>query len=85
VQLPASTLKVDQSFTRALNTDADALAVVSAVLLLGRSLRRTVIVEGVEDAATLRTLRDLGCTHAQGFHLARPQPGDHITAELQRG
>jgi EAL domain-containing protein (putative c-di-GMP-specific phosphodiesterase class I) len=36
--------------------------------------------EGVEDEASLRELRRLGCDEAQGYHLSRPVPA----AELER-
>ena len=80
VELPTATLKVDQSFTLALTSRPEAEAVVASVLLLGHRLRRTVVVEGVEDAATLRALRALGVTHVQGHHLGRPQ----AAADLSR-
>ena len=82
VEIPAATLKVDQSFTQALATRAEANAVVSSVLLLGQRLHRTVVVEGVEDADTLRALRRLGVTHAQGYHLGRPQPATVLSGLL---
>ncbi|HEX8496192.1 MAG TPA: EAL domain-containing protein, partial [Actinomycetales bacterium] len=50
-QVPAAVLKIDGSFARDLHTSAVAAAVVSAVLVLGRSLGLTVIAEGVEDSA----------------------------------
>ena len=82
VDLPASTLKIDRSFTDHMAERPAAVAVVSAVLQLGRQLGRTVVVEGVEDAPTLQALRQLGCTHAQGYHLGRPQPPEVVTAAL---
>jgi diguanylate cyclase (GGDEF)-like protein len=81
-QIPASTLKVDQSFTRDLAVNRDAAAVVAAVLLLGHNLRRTVVVEGVEDAGTLAGLRELGCTHVQGYFLSTPKHPDDLAHEL---
>ena len=33
-----------------------------------------MVVEGVEDAATLQVLRELRCDVVQGFHLSRPLP-----------
>ncbi|GMA87918.1 hypothetical protein GCM10025868_31680 [Angustibacter aerolatus] len=80
LEIPASTLKVDQSFSRGLPTRRDAAAIVSSVLLLGHNLRRTVVVEGVEDALTLETLHRLGATHVQGYHLARPQTAVDLAA-----
>ncbi len=82
LQIPATTLKVDQSFTRELSGNRDAAAVVSAVLLLGHNLRRTVVVEGVENAETLTSLNELGCTHVQGYFLSRPKHPDELEAEL---
>ncbi|WNB87174.1 EAL domain-containing protein [Cellulomonas sp. ATA003] len=82
LEIPAATLKVDQSFTRNLSGNRDAAAVVSAVLLLGHNLRRTVVVEGVENADTLQSLHELGCTHVQGYHLSVPQPPDALRAQL---
>ncbi|GAA2724247.1 putative bifunctional diguanylate cyclase/phosphodiesterase [Cellulomonas aerilata] len=81
-QIPASTLKVDQSFTRDLAANRDAAAVVAAVLLLGHNLRRTVVVEGVEDAETLGGLHELGCTHVQGYFLSTPKHPDDLAGEL---
>jgi predicted signal transduction protein with EAL and GGDEF domain len=74
--------KIDQSFTRDLAERPAAAAVVSAVVDLGRRLERTVVAEGVEDDATLRSLCALGCTHAQGYHLGRPQSATQISELL---
>jgi EAL domain-containing protein (putative c-di-GMP-specific phosphodiesterase class I) len=56
--------------------------VVSAILLLGHNLRRTVVVEGVENAQTLEALQEAGCTHVQGYHLSRPKRPEDLEAEL---
>ena len=77
MDLPAATWKIDRAFTADLGRPA-ASAVVSAVLQLGRQLDRVVVVEGVEDATTLEALRRHGCTHAQGYHLGRPQTAEDI-------
>ena len=82
VQLPASVLKVDRSFLRDLHRDQQSVAVIAAVLTLAHNLRKTVVAEGVEDAASLAVLQDLGCPYAQGYHLSRPQSPDRLAAEL---
>jgi EAL domain-containing protein (putative c-di-GMP-specific phosphodiesterase class I) len=38
----------------------------------------SMVVEGVEDAATLASLREWGCDVAQGYYIARPMPGDSV-------
>jgi len=82
VQLPASVLKVDRSFLRDLHRDQQSVAVIAAVLTLAHNLRKTVVAEGVEDAASLAILQDLGCPYAQGYHLSTPQPPDRLAARL---
>jgi len=82
VQLPANFLKIDRSFVRDLHRDQHSVAIIAAVLTLAHNLRKVVIAEGVEDAASLATLQDLGCSYAQGYHLASPQPPDQLRARL---
>jgi diguanylate cyclase (GGDEF)-like protein len=72
--LPVDELKLDRSFASALTTDSRAAAIVRSTLQLSRDLGMTMVVEGVEDAATLASLRQWGCDIAQGYHLARPMP-----------
>jgi diguanylate cyclase (GGDEF)-like protein len=81
-QVTADVLKVDGSFAGNLRSSATSAAVVSAVLLLGERLHRTVVIEGVEDAWTLRRLLELGATHVQGYHLHRPQGAAALAALL---
>ena len=35
-----------------------------------------IAAEGIEDAATMEALRAMDCDEGQGFHIARPMPGD---------
>jgi diguanylate cyclase (GGDEF)-like protein len=80
--LPLDELKIDRSFVTAVAEDPSAAAIVASVVSLGHALGLLVVAEGVETAAQLTTLRDLGCDLAQGFHLARPAPAADITASL---
>jgi EAL domain-containing protein (putative c-di-GMP-specific phosphodiesterase class I) len=36
------------------------------------------VIEGVEDAETLKFVEALGCTAAQGYFMSRPLPADQI-------
>jgi EAL domain-containing protein (putative c-di-GMP-specific phosphodiesterase class I) len=40
------------------------------------------LAEGVETAEQLELVTELGCTFAQGFHIARPMPADELPAWL---
>jgi diguanylate cyclase (GGDEF)-like protein len=82
--LPLDELKIDQSFVRDMATDHANRALVRSTVELGRNLGLTVVAEGVEDAETHVALHAVGCDLAQGYHFARPLPGDVLTARLSR-
>ncbi|NIK50137.1 diguanylate cyclase (GGDEF)-like protein [Variibacter gotjawalensis] len=71
---PFSKIKLDRSFTRGLERDAQAKAIVRAVLALGKSLDIPVLAEGVETVSQLEILRDESCDEAQGYLIGRPGP-----------
>jgi EAL domain-containing protein (putative c-di-GMP-specific phosphodiesterase class I) len=71
-QLPIAELKIDRSFMLALEEDANAQALATAVIRIGHSLGMTVVAEGVETKAQLDLLGELNCHAAQGFLFARP-------------
>ena len=82
--LPLDELKIDRSFVTPVAEDPSAAAIVASVVSLGHALGLLVVAEGVETAAQLATLRDLGCDLAQGYYLARPGPAGDITSILRR-
>jgi EAL domain-containing protein (putative c-di-GMP-specific phosphodiesterase class I) len=67
-------LKLDISLTRGINQDPKRRALASALIAFAREIGSSVIAEGVETAAELRTLCALGVAKAQGYYLARPMP-----------
>jgi diguanylate cyclase (GGDEF)-like protein len=76
--LPIDEVKLDRSFVAPILTDARAAAVVRAVVDLAHVLDLTVVVEGVEDAATAALVRDLGCDIGQGFYYGSPVPPEEL-------
>ena len=46
-------------------------------MLLGQSLGKQIVAEGIETASQFVQLRDLGCTIGQGYHLGRPLSAPH--------
>jgi EAL domain-containing protein (putative c-di-GMP-specific phosphodiesterase class I) len=76
--LPVDELKLDRSFLSRLTSDERAAAIVRSTLQLSRDPGMSMVVEGVEDAATLAALRTGGCDFAQGHHIARPMPADDL-------
>jgi EAL domain-containing protein (putative c-di-GMP-specific phosphodiesterase class I) len=73
-QLPLRYLKIDRSFVTGVIRSREDLRVVQSIIRIAESFGLRVIGEGVEDAATLELLRELGVDYAQGFHLGRPAP-----------
>ena len=72
--LPIRYLKIDVDFVRDLVENRRSRAVVSGVIALAAGFGQRTIAEGVENAATLALLRELGVDLAQGFHIGRPAP-----------
>jgi len=69
-QLPVDRLKVDKSLIARMTCRRKDLAIVRAVISMGRDCGFTVIAEGVETEEQLALLRELGCEQAQGYLLA---------------
>jgi diguanylate cyclase (GGDEF)-like protein/PAS domain S-box-containing protein len=70
-KLPVDALKIDRSFVKSLLLP-DRPAIVESILALARTLKTSVVAEGIEDDVQARELERLGCTHAQGYLFSRP-------------
>ena len=73
-RLPVDELKIDQSFVKGMESDADDAKIVRSTIDLAHNLGLTVVAEGVENAHTWDMLRDLNCDLAQGYHMGKPMP-----------
>ena len=71
-RLPVDSLKIDRSFISDIVEDTADQGIVRAMIAVASTLGLSVIAEGVETAAQADFLRELGCTHFQGFYFARP-------------
>jgi EAL domain-containing protein (putative c-di-GMP-specific phosphodiesterase class I) len=77
-QFPVDEIKIDRSFIRDLERDANDAAIVTAVLQLGRSLGLDVTAEGVETLEQATFLGREGCTNVQGYLYGKPMPADRV-------
>jgi diguanylate cyclase (GGDEF)-like protein len=82
-ELPVAELKLDRSFTADLLTDARVAAIIASTIGLAHQLGLRVVAEGVEDRATLRDLRQLGCDESQGYLHSRPLPAAELEVWLR--
>ncbi|SAK62751.1 diguanylate cyclase/phosphodiesterase with PAS/PAC sensor(s) [Caballeronia pedi] len=72
-------LKIDKSFILELTESPRSRAIVRAIVRMAESLDLTLVAEGVEDAATLAVLRDMGAAQAQGYFFDKPLPLEALT------
>jgi diguanylate cyclase (GGDEF)-like protein/PAS domain S-box-containing protein len=79
-RLPASMIKIDQSFIQDMLIDVEDLAIVESVIALAKSFKRGVIAEGVESVEHCKAILKLGCDLAQGNGIAKPMPASDIPA-----
>lgn len=73
-QFPFSRLKIDRSFVREIDRSPESLAIIRAIIGLGRSLGIDTTAEGVETASQLEILRAERCGELQGFLFSPPVP-----------
>ena len=74
---PFDKIKLDRLFVSELDRSPQAVAIVRAVLALGRSLAIPILAEGIETESQLQVLKREGCDEVQGFLLGRPRPLVH--------
>ncbi|MGA2251630.1 sensor domain-containing phosphodiesterase [Terracidiphilus sp.] len=80
---PFDTLKIDRSFVSRLQDGDQALHIVRTIIELARALDIGVIAEGIETLEQYAILRQLGCSHGQGYYFARPMPAADISRLLR--
>jgi diguanylate cyclase len=70
--LPANEVKIDRRFITEIASNQQDKILVGSTIEMAHSLGRTVVAEGVETYAELRTLVALRCDLAQGFLIGKP-------------
>ena len=72
VELVPAFVKLDRSLTNGIKQSTAKQALVAGLSYFTLRTGTILIAEGIEDAAAIRTLVNLGVTLGQGYHLARP-------------
>ncbi|NCO76327.1 MAG: EAL domain-containing protein [Cyanobacteria bacterium] len=78
-KFPFNKIKIDQSFVRELKNVPQDLAIISAVITLGKGFNLQVVAEGIETQEQLNLLKDLQCEIMQGYFFSHPLPVDEAT------
>jgi diguanylate cyclase (GGDEF)-like protein len=80
--LPVHVVKLDRSLLDGIGTDPRAAGLVRSVVVMSRDLGLSVVVEGLEDLATAKIVRELGADAGQGYALSPALPPDRLAALL---
>ena len=74
LELEPKYVKVDISIVRDIDTSHDKQMIVDSIVKYGHDHDMWIIAEGLETAAEIRKVKELGVDYLQGFFLARPAP-----------
>jgi len=85
-RLPVDTVKIDRAFIEDLADGREAaVAIVRAVIALGRGLGLAVVAEGVETGEQWDVMTAEGCHLVQGFYVAPPLDANACGELLRNG
>ncbi|SHN49699.1 EAL domain-containing protein [Erythrobacter sanguineus] len=79
-ELPLDALKLDKAMVDGVPGDPTALAVLRAIIALGKALGLAIYAEGIESEIQRAAITAEGCDYWQGFLRAQPMPSDSMLA-----
>ena len=84
VNFPVSTLKIDQTFIKDVETDDSIAALMHSIINMAKSLDLKTVAEGVENKNQVSFLRDHGCDIVQGDYYSKPLPAETFVELLKK-
>lgn len=85
VRFPVSTLKIDRTFVKDLETDDSMAGLTHSIISMSRNLNLKIVAEGAENEQHIAFLKEHGCNVAQGYYYSRPVPAEAFAALLETG
>ena len=82
-KLPLDKLKIDRSFIKDIPDDEDDMAIAKAIIALAKSLKLTLIAEGVETKEQKDFIVENGCEIIQGYYYSQPLCSDDMQKFLE--
>ena len=82
--LPFTTIKIDRSYIASCDSDPVNKGLSETIIEFANKHQLTSAAEGIETAAELNTLREIGCEIGQGYLFARPQPRNELIKLLRQ-
>ncbi|WP_419209322.1 EAL domain-containing protein [Photobacterium leiognathi subsp. mandapamensis] len=81
-RFPLDELKVDRAFIQDIDTIPKQVTLIENIINLGKSLKMSVVAEGIETRQQATLLSNLNCDYIQGFHFYRPMPKHELETIL---
>jgi diguanylate cyclase (GGDEF)-like protein/PAS domain S-box-containing protein len=81
-QFPITAIKIDRSFVQEIEQDRRCLDIVNGVIAFAKSLKLSVICEGIETEAQARAIRSTECDVLQGYLIGKPMRASEFQALL---
>ena len=81
-RFPLDSIKIDRSYIRDIATRGEESGMTKAIIEMGKSLRVTVVAQGVENEEQAEFLRAHACDEFQGFYFNRPLSAHKFTELL---
>ncbi len=78
-RFPIDTIKIDRSFVMDITSSPDDAEIIRTIIIMGKTLNRKVVAEGVETQDQLNMLKKYECDEIQGYFFSRPLPADDST------
>jgi diguanylate cyclase (GGDEF)-like protein/PAS domain S-box-containing protein len=83
--LPATRLKIDQTFVSRIEKSEIDRAIISTIAHLAHALGMRVVAEGVETEMQHAILRASGCDEVQGYFIGRPLSAEQLLELFSNG
>lgn len=80
LRLQPDIIKLDRALVSNIDEDPARRALAAALVGFAQEIDASITAEGIETAAELAAVRDLGVSFGQGFHLGRPVRLAEVTA-----
>ena len=84
LELEADIIKLDISLTQNIHSEPRKYLLAKALCAFAKSIKCTIIAEGIETEEELSSLRELGVDKAQGYLLGRPMPIKEAVCQMKR-
>ncbi len=82
-RFPLDVIKIDRSFMRYIPENQNDIAIVKAIVAMSKTLKLTIVAEGVETEQQLEFLFEQGCDAMQGFLFSRPVKAEDASKLLR--